>query len=358
MAGSMIVIDSARALPLTQFQPPGAAPRGSFDGSAYFADGRPCLLGLSRMINHDNQPAPMNGPARAPVTWAEGTHLWCGMFNNNHFGHFISESLARFWALDVIRPPASLVFFGRLPQQPLPGWAQSVMRLLAPGIPLTQVRSPMGFERLVVPESASLPTGVMRGDGLNRAFLHGRLLPPQDRIDALWGAGPRKLYVSRARLTSEAQILFEDRIEAQMQAEGYRVIHPETLPLTDQLALYRGAEKLVFAEGSALHVYSLVCHPGQQVFVIWRRRETYGGFARQIESFGGPQLAGTSHIRTVLVPKEAPMALARAHGLADFPSLAAELKSGGFIASADWPAPPEAEVARMMARQYAGFVPA
>lgn len=353
MAGSLIVIKDAIALPLTRFDPPGKAPRGSFDGGACFADGTPCQLGASRMINHDNTLSPAAG---VPPNRLEGSHLWCGLFNNAHFGHFISESLARLWALDVIRPPASLVFFGRLPMQPLPAWAQGLLNLLAPGIPLTQLRAPLRLDRLVVPEQACLPSGVMRGDPLNRAFLHRRLLPDPAEIDTAWGPGPRRLYVSRSGLVNEAQILGEEQIERQMQAEGYRVIRPETLPLRNQLALYAGAERLVFAEGSALHVYALVCRPDQHVFVIWRRRETYGGFAAQITSFGGPELRGTSHISAVLVPQEAPGALARAHGIADFPALAAELRAEGFISAPTWPALSEEEIRHLIATRHAGFI--
>lgn len=353
MVGSLIVIEDAIAMPLTRFDPPGTAPRGRFDGGACFADGTPCLLGASRMINHDNIPTPALQP---PQTRLEGTHLWGGLINNAHFGHFISESLARLWALDILCPPASLVFFTRLPMQPLPPWARGLLDLLAPGIALTQVRAPLRLGRLVVPEQACLPSGVMRGDPLNRAFLHRRLCPDADAVAAVWGTAPRRLYVSRSGLTGEAQILGEDRIERRMQAEGYRVIHPETLPIRDQLALYAGAERLVFAEGSALHVYALVCRPQQHVFVIWRRRETYAGFADQIASFGGPTLVGASHVRRVLVPRDAPLALARAHGIADFPALAAELRAEGFISAPTWPALPEDEIARVIAARHAGFI--
>ncbi len=357
MPASLIVLDEAIVAPLNRFAPPGpAGQHGSFNGGAYFPDGRVCQLGLSRMINHDNQPDP--APV-APEARLDGLHLWCGLINNLHFGHFISESLARLWALDTIRTPDSLVFFTRLPAQPLPGWARGVIEMLAPGIALTQLRAPARVERLVVPDSLSLPSGVMRGEPLNRDFLHRRLLPPDARIDALWQGvppGARKLYVSRARLASEAQILHEDRIEALMAQEGYRILYPETETLADQLALYRGADRLVFAEGSALHVYALVCRPDQKLFTIWRRKTAYGGFANQIRSFGGPEVQGSIHIRDVLVPRDAPQALARAHGIPDLPSLSAELQREGFISAAGWAQPDALSTRWLMMRRYAGFV--
>jgi hypothetical protein len=56
------------------------------------------------------------------------------------------------------------------------------------------------------------------------------------------------------------------------EAHGYTIIRPETMSLSRQIIAYNAVEELVFAEGSALHLYAPVARPDQRVFVIWRRK--------------------------------------------------------------------------------------
>lgn len=61
------------------------------------------------------------------------------------------------------------------------------------------------------------------------------------------------VYVSRSALTTKGCHAGETYLCSVLQQLGVSVIWPEAMPLREQLQRYAGAEKLVFAEGSALH---------------------------------------------------------------------------------------------------------
>ncbi len=42
-----------------------------------------------------------------------GKHLFCGMLQNSHFGHFMVESVSRLWASGFLKDIDSLVFYKR-----------------------------------------------------------------------------------------------------------------------------------------------------------------------------------------------------------------------------------------------------
>lgn len=64
------------------------------------------------------------------------------------------------------------------------------------------------------------------------------------------------IYVSRAGMT--ARFAGEVQLELLMRRAGVAVMRPELLPLDEQLRAYVGAERVVFAEGSAIHSVQLL----------------------------------------------------------------------------------------------------
>jgi hypothetical protein len=100
--------------------------------------------------------------------------------------------------------------------------------------------------------------------------------------------------------------------------------------------LYSSSSHLVFAEGSALNAYALVCDPSQQVFVIWRDI-VRPSFPRQINSFGGNQVLGDSYKLAMWVPATAPLAI-RGHGKVelDLGRLGESLRTHGFLPENVW----------------------
>ena len=66
-------------------------------------------------------------------------------------------------------------------------------------------------------------------------------------------------------------------LEELLQARGVRVVYPEMLSLLDQLQIYRDAQILIVAEGSAQHGLELLgVHLEKQVILICRRPQREG----------------------------------------------------------------------------------
>lgn len=71
--------------------------------------------------------------------------------------------------------------------------------------------------------------------------------------------------LQRSRLAGEVYL---DKVLA---AQGVRVVHPETLPLRDQLSIYAESDLLIFSEGSAVHGTQLLGRSLGAVHVLNRR---------------------------------------------------------------------------------------
>ena len=94
---------------------------------------------------------------------------------------------------------------------------------------------------------------------------------PSDRDAELAEA---TIFVSRSRIhrdTLAGRLAGEAYLDEVLAAAGARVMHPETLPLDEQLRCYRSARRLVFSEGSALHAMQLLGRVRAEVSVLTRR---------------------------------------------------------------------------------------
>lgn len=349
---SITFLYGGRVAPLTQLEVARPEQPGRFDGGVYDRNGRVCEAGLQIKSAYQNEPAPC--PAGAPVQAIAGRHIFGGMLQNEHFGHFMAESLTRLWATRPLSGFDSVVFYLRNPQQPIAGFAQEMLTLLVPEVHLTVVSALTAFDLLAVPtQIGARYGGFIYGHPAIREVVDG--LPTADP------SGPKKVYVSRSRLNArEGGLLLESVIEESLQAEGYAIAHPQEMSIRDQITLYRAADRIIFADGSALHLYALVARPDQQAFVIWRRKKN-AGFDWQIQSFGGKPTAGIPCIRTLWVPEPDPTATVQAQAALDFTALRDQLTSSGFISGQTWkvPAPIEFEegLERVRARMRTGFVP-
>jgi Glycosyltransferase 61 len=351
-AASIEILHNGRVAPLTSLEPAGKGKKGIFDGGAYYRDGELCGRGLQLKSAYENRPAVLAGDAVQERV--QGRHLFCGMLQNGHFGHCMVESLSRLWAVRHLEGALdSLAFYLRTPGRPIARFANEIFELIAPKLQVRVVSCPTEFELLVVPEQLAHPTlGVISGHPANRD-----LVAP---LRSVRSDGPRKVYVSRSRLKQhEGGVLLETLIEENLEREGYAVIHPQELSIREQLGIYNSAEKLVFAEGSALHLYAFVARAEQRVFVVWRRK-LGRTFDWHVNAFGGPPVQGTPCIKKVYVPELDFGAMVRARALLDFHALKSQLAEGSFIDGSSWQAPTdsdcEADLSRIRSAAKHAFV--
>ncbi len=342
-------LDKGIVAPLTQYTAPAHDPEtgrmipGSFDGGVYQANGIHFPAGANAYITHKNIAPDQIDPDRA--THLPGTWLYLGMIQNNHFGHFISESIARLWGADEVPGFDGFIYIKRFPNQPLRPHVDRVLDVLLPGRQMAHADRLTQVDKLIVPQAIRFPQGFISGHPRVQSFFGKRIerLMQENSSPAY-----EKIYVSRAAMPRDApvaRLLLEDIIESNLRAEGYQIIYPEQLSFPDQLRLYTNAEKLIFSEGSAFHVYVLAAKSSQKIYNVWRRKVMHPVFGKQISSFEGPALEGTSHVREMYTRRDAPTVLARALSVVDIAALGRELMQAGFIDGTHWRVPDDSEVA-------------
>jgi len=327
---SIEILLGGRVVPATRWEPAQPGSSESFDGGVHYDNGDVCQIGRIVKPWSIQKSALISDKSFSTVP---GRHIFAGMLQNEHFGHFISENLSRLWILGHLDPAdRSVVFYLRRPGVKIAKFVFDMFQIIDPTIRLHIVTSPEQFEILTVPQDLN-----RRGFTVS----HPLLEPIRKKLQSIVVGAEKKIYVSRSRLSRyEGGILGDKLIDAYMEQEGYRVIFPETMSISEQISAYSGAEKIVFAEGSALHLYALICNAKQDIFVIWRRRKN-AVFAWQISTFGGPPLRGEPCIQNLWVPENEISDPAHGKAMLSFDSLSRQLHANGFIQSSPWNDPPD-----------------
>lgn len=335
MSGASIeFLPRGKVAPLTKLDFQRDGQPGRFDGGVYHSNGEICPLGSQLKAAYRNEPVM---PAPAAEEKISGHHFFAGMLQNGHFGHFISESLSRLWAFQCLdKSFNSAVFYYRDRNTPLAKFAAETIKLIVPEVTIKAVIRPTEFELLAVPQQLAYSgNGFVIGHPMIRSMLGHLRGKPRN--------GEEKIYVSRSRLSlGDGGLLLEDAIERNLAAEGYEVVHPQELPVAQQIEKYNAAKHIIFADGSAIHLYALVARPDQKMFVIWRRHVD-GVFAWQIRTFDGPRIEGKSCVKELWVPKNSNQGTVNGRALLDFPHLRSQLVELGFIGGGQWRDPEDFE---------------
>ncbi len=268
------------SLSVRQARPP-AYHRHAFRGSGVRqSDGSLHGLGASRFRNLTYSPDPAD-PQPVPQAQLLGTSLFGGMIGN-HFGHTLTQSLGRLWA-GQIAPDAPILF---LPETPdvtsIPGYFIDVVRSLGVQNPLLLVACVTECERLLLAQDiCNLKHRPSALPFFAQWLTRNRPFPAQ--------GGSPLVYISRSGLDlSKGQFLQERPLEQALAANGYAIFHPEAHPISHQIEVYAAAKRLIFADGSAMHLWSLVAQPDQKVAVILRR-PAHRHFGRWFKSLECPR---------------------------------------------------------------------
>ncbi|MGZ8407538.1 MAG: glycosyltransferase family 61 protein, partial [Caulobacteraceae bacterium] len=200
-----------------------------------------------------------------------------------HYGHFITDGMSRMWALpDMARPVRGLV---HMP----PAYALSFPHVRAvwevmgfPPSTLEEPSRPTLFERVICPVPAiQISRRIYREFDRPHRLAARAILGGDDR-------GPKQgVYLSRGRLgAGHRQLEGESELEARLEKEGYRIVHPETLTFPEQMRLFNGDAPVVGATGSALHtVLFRIRRRGQTMAVL--TPEDVGGRFPMIDMLKG-----------------------------------------------------------------------
>lgn len=236
------------------------------------ASGRPVVesflqRGPRRHVEFPNgEPRPVAPPASADEV---PNAIFLGGADFGHFGHMLTETAA--WLADVLDPESGLVGAAGPDAVVLVAGAtaesiDALRRIL--GLPDGRVRATASLGRPVRCGRVFLP----RPSLVLRRFVSERQSAAVRRlVDRRYGLSPEtsasltraaidprrgeKVYLSRARLPSDVRALVdEERLEDELRSLGWTVVHPELLPMAEQLATLARARTLAGNLGSAFHL--------------------------------------------------------------------------------------------------------
>ncbi len=280
-------------------------------------------------------PEPVEGEPeeRLPGRWLFGGMLY------GHFGHFLCESTARLWALDLRDDYDGILYFPK----PQLTWERRLTRgsrgffecIGAGHLDIRAPQRPVRVESLDCPEQGFGVSEMTAGRPEYRAFMRARLTA------ATPASGPERLYISRSRLNAKRGVsLHEEDLANHLEKHGYEVFHPQEHPLAEQIARYRAARAIVALDGSALHLAAMVVEPDCKVAILNRAPSTnINDYVRQFRAFaridplcieavdGFFSIAGRRIIKREV------------YSTFDFPTISRALTQHGFLAQdADWDA--------------------
>ncbi len=169
------------------------------------------------------------------------------------YGHWLVDFLPRLWVLAQTGHDLASLRYVMPPE--LTSAAKKLLALA--GIARDQLVAYRYWREVLTADRLLLPTGL-------RA--HNRIAPCFAPATRFWtgrlraasrarpnAALPTRIFVSRARVTAARILDNRARIEAIAAERGYEVMHPQTMELGLQAALFSGARIIVGEYGSALH---------------------------------------------------------------------------------------------------------
>jgi len=274
-----------------------------------------------------------------------GRYLFGGMFWH-HFGHFLFETLARLWAVDVLRERIDgIVFFVPRPTEGISPMHQAVFPVMGIDLPVIFIQAPRWIETLYVPRQGCGFGGLAAGTPAFRDFMHGRL-----RKIAPKGQGT-KLYLTREGFgLKRGGYVAEERLRAQLEAEGYVAYSPERYSFEDQVATYLGASHILGPDSSAMHLVGFVVPQETQVGMVLRRIGGEQEMLPQIAGFTGRVPAVVNGIRRMLRRDNMKNQAWAMFAEIDLPLVGRKLAEAGFIAGkGDWPDQTDEERAAVLA---------
>lgn len=331
--GDIVLLEDAVVVP----PPAEGRGRGQASGVLDASGAMPAnAISWSRSTEPVNAAPPMPPAgtiAHLPGSWMFGGTLY------GHFGHFITESYARAWALAELRGRVEGVVF--TPKQSS-GNIDAMLKALRPlmdalglDLPVLCLREPTRVDRLHVPRQGVGMGDLTEGSAKFRDFVNARAgagIAPE---------GPERIYISRSLLPpGRGGLIAEHLLEGYLAEEGYRMFHPQKHPAAVQIAQYKAARDVITVDCSPLHLLAYVGHAAQRVGILTRRSmEFTPDFIRQLRAFKGMTAVEVNTLVRDWVPGRVLRPGRGSFGEMDFPQTWARLRAAGLISGAvPWPA--------------------
>ena len=184
------------------------------------------------------------------IIWG-GAMIW-------HFGHFITECMARMWYVVEHPEDQRKVVFVKVNTWKVAPWMFQFFELL--GLPKERVLiveekdKPIQFKAITIPEQSSR---------IKHSYNEKFLVPFKKMASAVTPRGDvKQLFLTRSKeLKTQMYLANADYFEEFYRRLGYKIVAPETLSAAEQVALITGADEIVTHMGTLAH-WSLFCRAG------------------------------------------------------------------------------------------------
>lgn len=206
-------------------------------------------------------PAPLQDPRIINQPAEIGPTVIFGGPLKPHWGHFLTDYVARLWYHFKHRPDLPVIY--GVSQLPVSGWIQRLLDLS--GLDATKriiTADPVRLKHVIVPYPTFQPySRTYRAHELffervlNRVRENGRPEAPPDRI-----------YISRSKLDpSLRQVVGEAEFEDQLEKRGYHIVHPQERTVEEQVEMFSSSARVVGPIGSAMHSLLFCFEPSKRV---------------------------------------------------------------------------------------------
>lgn len=206
-------------------------------------------------------------PEYIPGRWLYGGELM------HHFGHFMSESSHRAYAVteylqqSVVDDLDGIIFASRAG---LKGYARDLFCGYY-GIPEDRIR--IVQDRTAIVEHLEIrPQGaILGGSALSPQYMDFLNFHQEQNSRSISREFPRRLFLGRAHLTTGGGGIADEQVlETHLAERGFISVRPEEYPLLEQLEMLRQAEMVVGIGGSFVHLYDHLGETETAMFLVSR----------------------------------------------------------------------------------------
>jgi glycosyl transferase family 61 len=274
-------------------------------------------------------------PAANEVEKLPGKMMFGGLMFG-HFGHFLVETTSRLWAYEKLKDQIDgIVFIPKVQRQidHVLNVYTPFLRLLGIDCPVYNLPDPAAFDTVYVPQQGFGMFGMIEGLPEYRNFMRSRM------GRKIADDGAKKLYVSRSELPQQrGGLIGETVIEGFLEAEGYRIFHPQKHNHQEQLEAYKSADYIISPDGSPLHMAALVVKPTTKIAVMARRPNVAEQFELQFKAFCNIDTVTIDALKCHWIPVNHARPSRLSYGELDFSETYRSLKAGGLITGdTPWP---------------------
>lgn len=186
----------------------------------------------------------------------------------SHYGHFLIDTLSRFWPL-LRDPERDFVLLAHAPEQDtrwqdVPAIGEILARFGRTARDVVTFAEPRRVGRVTIPAPSFVERSrahAVFGDVMR--FVGSPFWSPR-----IVDREARPAYLSKSRLAGGVNRLVDEaELERELERRGFDVIYPETLSLAEQVALFARRRFVASTAGSALHT-ALMSAPGRRILAL------------------------------------------------------------------------------------------